>query len=241
MKVVHINPTTTRKVSSLPVTGNYLIPEKDGRFRWAEPNDDWRLYSYTGGSRYLIANIRFDDTDHSPDLWIYSVLKASDERSVDYLNSFKPVKKKIDDLVEDNRIHLDRGRKWFIRQFSPNPDKLGINRFTGLPLNAWRALWRKTISPNEIEIYGMANNQMKIFYSGIEFNTYLNWSDLLFDMKDSSTVKKQGGARWQVSQIVMPWLQQHCHNGFIPFSDYDVMLPEATDEVIYTIDVAGLS
>jgi hypothetical protein len=252
MKVIHVQPNSKRKIKALPVTGNYLIPESNGNFRWAEPNDAWRLYSTTGQQRCLIANLRFDDSEHSPDLWIYSVVKSDEVRpDEDVLRTLKVAHPEaVDGLFDDNRIRLDRSRKWYVRQFVDNPNKTGVRRFTGLPFNAWRAMWRKTISTDDIEIFGLGtmpnnnnsgNNLLKVRYAGLDFNVYMKWTDLLEDVNNSTTLLRHGNSQLRVSQIVMPWMQQHCRGGFIPFSDYDAMIPDEVDEVTYTIDVAGLS
>ena len=146
-----------------------------------------------------------------------------------------------DALIENNRIRLDRSRKWYIRQFVSNDERVGIQRFTGLPLNAWRAMWRRTIPVKDIEIYGMSNNMMKVRYGGLEFNAYLKWKALQEDIKRSKTLMRQGRTEWTLSEVVVPWLEKNCSKGFIPFSDYDLMFPDPTDEVTYMIDMAELS
>lgn len=232
MKIVHVQPNSKRKIKTLPVTGNYLIPESGGNFRWAEPNESWRLYAHTGQKRCFITNIRYDDTEHSPDLWLYSVLKSDEMRSIQTTSEL---------LMENNRFYLDRSRKWYIRQFVENTDRVGVRRFTGLPLNAWRVMWRQNISFDDIEIYGLSNNSMKILYAGLNFNAFLKWPELQKDTAASNTILTQAGVQWKVSTIVMPWLEKNCKGGFYPFSDYDAMMPDDMDEVTYTIDMAELS
>lgn len=245
MNIVHVEPNSKRKINSLPITGNYLIPEKDGTFRWAEPNDAWRLYSYTGGKRCLIANVRYDDSEHSSDLWVYSIVKNADmEPAEDKVGSRTLTKVKSDAearMLESSRIRLDPTRKWYIRQFEPNTERIGIQRFTGLPLRAWREMWRKTIPVADIGIYGLANNQMKVRYAGMDFNAYLRWPELQADIKQSKALMQEGKTEWRLSTIVMPWLEKNCKGGLIPFSDYDVMFPDDIDEVTYTVDVAQIS
>lgn len=181
LHVTHVNPHTKRKIQTLPLSGNYLITESDGRLRWAQPNESWRLYSNAGNQQILITNIRFDDTDHSPDLWLYSSLRA-DER--DAINGRM--------LMEDNRIYLDSTRKWYVRQFCENSNRIGIKRFAGIPLTAWQAMWRRTIALKDIEIYGMTNNQVKMIYEGFEFGVYLKWPELQTDLRASAPVPTNG-------------------------------------------------
>lgn len=229
MKHVYISTDKKRKTRHLPTAGNYLVTESDGRLRWSKPNDGWRVISNSGNQFHLISNIRYDDTEHSPDLWIYSPFKKDDD-GTDRLIA-----------VADNKHYLDRTRKWYIRQFIDNPDRIGIKRFTGLPLNAWQMMWRKSIPLSDLEIYGLPNNQMKVLYAGLKFNVFLKWDDLQTDTGESETLFTRDGVRWFVSQQVMPWLTNNCRGGITLFSDYDSMFIDPTDEFTYNIDVAGLS
>jgi hypothetical protein len=233
MNVIKTKPNSKRKIRSLPITENYLISEKSGMLRWAQPNESWRIFSPTGNQQCIIANIRFDDTDHSPDLWIYSGLKDGDEQ-MDHINQ----RVTYDDIFESNRVHLDRSRRWYIRQFIETPERIGVKRFTGLPFNAWKAMWRRTIPLEDIQIYGLSNNQMKIIYAGLNFNTFLKWPELQADVATSNAFITQKGTMWKLSNHVMPWLLTNCKGGFIPFSDYDTMFPDIQDDITYTIDVA---
>jgi hypothetical protein len=240
MKVVSAKPNSKRKIRSLPITGNYLVRESNGMLRWAEPNDSWRLYAHTGQQRCLIANIRYDDTEHSPDLWIYTILKSEEMKPVREVHRVigREPKPSIEgELIADNRIYLNRSRKWYVRQFLET-ERVGIRRFTGLPLNAFWAMWRRTISLDDIQIYGLSNKQMKIVYAGLNFNVFLKWPELQYDIRESDSFMTQNKVQWIQSQSVMPWLHANCQGGFIPFSDYDVMFPDDMDETTYTIDVA---
>jgi hypothetical protein len=245
MNILHINPHTKKKVMALPVTGNYLIPES-GRLRWAEPNDSWRIMSHSGRQKMLVSNIRYDDTDHSPDLWLYSLLTVDEKDAInnkvvveEYGKEPKPVVESM--LMEGNRVHLDLSRKWYVRQFITNPDRSGISRFAGLPLNAWRLMWRRTIAFEEIEIFGMPSNQMKIMFGGLNFNAFLKWPELQSDFCESLTTTRKDGLRLHLSTTILPWLGKNCREGFVPFSDYETMFPSETDEFIYSVDIAALS
>jgi len=246
MNVKHIDPHTKRKIKTLPVTGNYLISESDGRLRWAEPNLSWRVLSHAGNQRLFVSNIRFDDTDHSPDLWIYSVLSSDENKAIkdrltfeEYGEKPKPFIERM--LMEQNRTHLNRSRKWYVRQFVDNPDRSGIRRFAGIPFNAWRTMWRRTIALEDIEIYGMSNNQMKVIFAGLNFSVFLKWSELQTDLQNSLVATNKGGDHLRVSNRIMPWLIKNCREGIIPFSDYESMFPSEMDEFIYSVDVAAIS
>ena len=245
MNVKHIDPHTKRKIQTLPVTGNYLIPESDGRLRWAEPNLSWRVYSHAGNQRLFVSNIRFDDTDHSPDLWIYSVLSSDENKAIKERQSFeergeepKPFIERM--LMEQNRIHLDQSRKWYIRQFVDSPDRTGIRRFAGIPFNAWKIMWRRTIALEDIEIFGLSNNQMRITFAGITFAVFLKWSELQIDMRHSMLTSRNG-QQVKLSTGIIPWLKENCREGIIPFSDYETMFPSEMDEFIYTVDISAKS
>ena len=237
MNVVHQKPNSRRNVRALPLTSNYLIPDDDGTYRWAKPNNSWRLFSFSGQKRSLITNIQFDESEHSPDLWLYSIIKNDD---MEPTSDTKTRSEAELQLLEGSRIRLDPGRKWYLRQFNPIQGKLAVQKFTGLPLNAWRAMWRRTIPINEIEIYGLANNQMKVRYAGLTFNVYLRWPELQEDVGNTGSFMNQDGTPWRVSERIMPWLEKNCRGGFIPFSDYDTTFPDEEDEVTYTIDMAHM-
>ena len=242
-RVKHISPHTKRKIQTLPITGNYLIPESDGQLCWAEPNDSWRIYANAGNQRMFISNIRFDDTDHSSDLWLYSLLTVDEKKVTNgMLEEYGVPKPAIEStLMEQNRRYLDPSRKWYVRQFVDNPDRAGIKRFAGIPLNAWRCMWRRTIALEDMEIYGLSSNQMRIMFAGLTFNTFLKWPELQSDMDASVVTTQHDGTRLQISQNIMPWLAENCREGIIPFSDYDSMFPDECDEIIYSIDKAGVS
>ena len=246
MNVTHIDPHSKRKIKMLPITGNYLIPETNGRMRWAEPNSSWRMYSHAGRQRMFVSNIRFDDTDHSPDLWLYTVLSSEENKIikervtvVELGEEPQPYMERL--LMEQNRIHLDHTRKWYVRQFVDNPDRSGIRRFAGIPLNAWQTMWRRTIALEDIEIYGMANNQMKIAFAGLTFSAFLRWPELQTDLRESMGTSNKDGKQVKISKRVMPWLTENCRDGIIPFSDYETMFPSEMDEFIYSVDVAAIS
>ncbi len=245
MNVTHIDPHVKRKIKTLPITGNYLIPETNGRMRWAEPNSSWRMYSHAGKQRMFVSNIRFDDTDHSPDLWIYSVLSSDENKTIKDRLTFeefgekpKPYMERL--LMEQNHTHLDPTRKWYVRQFVDNSDRTGIRRFAGIPLNAWLAMWRRTIALEDIEIYGMANNQMKVIFAGLNFSVFLKWPELQIDMRESMGTSNKAGNQVKISTGIIPWLNENCRDGIIPFSDYESMFPSEMDEFIYSVDVAAM-
>jgi len=246
MNVKHIDPHTKRKIKTLPVTGNYLIPESDGRLRWAEPNLSWRVFSHAGNQRLFVSNIKFDDTDHSPDLWIYSVLSSDENKAIKNRLTFeehgeepKPFIERM--LMEQNRICLDQSRKWYVRQFVDNPDRTGIRRFAGIPFNAWRTMWRRTIALEDIEIYGMANNQMKVMFAGLNFSVFLKWPELQYDVRKGVMTTRREGTELRLSKRIIPWMNENCREGIIPFSDYESMFPSEMDEFIYSVDVAAIS
>ncbi len=99
-------------------------------------------------------------------------------------------------------------------------------------------MWRRTISLDDIQIYGLSNNQMKIIYAGLNFNTFMKWPELQRDFKDSDSFMTQSKVQWTQSTSIMPWLNKNCQGGIIPFSDYDVMFTDDMDEKTYTIAVA---
>jgi len=243
MNIVHVLPSAKRKTRALPVTGNYLIPEKDGSLRWAEPNDSWRLLSHTGQKRCLITNIRYDESEHSPDLWLYSIVKESEmDPSDNWPTASRKVKPEAETaMFKNSRITLDRGRKWYIRQFSDTPDKVGIRRFSGLPVNVWRTMWRRVVSVNDIELYGLSSNMVMMKYAGLQCQVYFKWPELENDFGSTTTVFNQEGQQWKVSQKIVPWLEKNCSGGFIPFSDYESMFPNTVDELTYTVDAFEVS
>ena len=229
MNIVKVNVTRNRTVRALPITGNFLVREADGRFKWDQPNDSWTVFAPTGGNRQLITNIRHDDSDHSPDLFLYTNLRKNEHPSSGA------------EIGEDNRLYLDRTRKWFVRQFIP-VDRVGVARFTGLPLNAFHFGWRRAFQMDELQIFGLTSGQMKVFVTAKEFNSefniFLKWQRLQDDMKAATTWTEHNRTKLQKSPIVMPWLHQHCRHGIVPFSDYDQMFVDMEEEVLFLADVA---
>lgn len=231
MNIVHAPTTKNRRIRALPITGNYLVRGGDGMYRWAETNERWRLFSQTGGQKCLITNLRRDDTEHSPDLWLYSNLTQKEIGRMAKEADFRQ------EILEANTIALDRTRKWYVRQFIES-ERIGVKRFTGLPLSAFWDMWRKPIDTSQIQIYGMSNGQMKVLYEEYNFNIFLRWPELQEDVKESGSSIDKGSVRWTVSEKVMPWLHRYCEYGFVPFSDYDVMFEDSQDEFSYIADVA---
>lgn len=232
MKIIHAPVTRNKRIRALPVTGNYLVKDSGGMYRWAETNDRWRLFSPTGGSKCLIANMRRDDTEHSPDLWLYSNLTQKEIEQMGTDTDFLP------ELLKANRDSLDRTRRWYVRQFIASRERMGIQRFTGIPLKAFWDMWRVNIDTTDIQIYGLSNGQMKILYKDYNFNVYLDWPVMQRDMQESKSSINQTNTKWIVSEKVMPWLHKYCERGFIPFADYDLMFQDPEDEFSYIADVA---
>lgn len=194
--------------------------------RWAEPNDSFTMFSNTGGNRQIVTNIRLDDTDHSPDLFLYTNMVSGE------MNEAVTI-------MEDNRVHLNRSRKWYVRQFS-EIDRPGIRRFNGLPLPMFLKWWRKNISATDFSISGLNNKQVRVYLgrpscdTPDRFRLFLKWPELQGDLLDSKILSPE-----KVSMRIIPWLHAHCYKGFIPFSDYDSMFVDAEDEVLYITDLLG--
>ncbi len=232
MNVVHAKTTRNRRIRTLPVTGNFLVREKSGVYRWNEPNDRWRLFSPVGGQKSLVANLRRDDTEHSPDLWLYSNLT---QKEISAMTTEPDLRA---ELLQANSETLDRTRKWYIRQFVKNPERVGIKRFTGLPLNAFFEMWRQPLDTADIQIHGMSNGQMKVQYRDYNFNIYLDWPEMVKDVGNSQSSITIKQTKMKMSEKVMPWLSKYVECGFIPFADYETMFPDAEEEFAYLADVA---
>ena len=235
MKIIHAKTTRNKRIRAIPVTGNFLIRGNDGAYRWSEPNERWRMFSPTGGTKCIITNLRRDDTEHSPDLWLYSNLTQKEVAKI------VPDPNYIADLFADNRLHIDRTRKWYVRQFIESKERIGIKRFTGLPFGAFWDMWRKRMNANDIQIFGMNNQQMKIIYGKHTFNIFLRWQELQNDILNSTSQLNPGKNKQKhlrVSEKVMPWLYKNCEGDFIPFSDYDSIFENVQDEFSYIADVA---
>ena len=236
MNVVHVKKTRNNTIRSIPITGNYLVREKSGMLRWAEPNDSFSMFSNTGGNRQVMTNIRLDDTEHSADLFLYTnVAKKDDEAS---------------DIMKNSRVHLDRTRKWYLRQFV-EIDRPGIRRFTGLPLNVFLQWWRKPMPASHFSLTGLNNDQVRLMFGDYTkatskewFNIFVKWPELQADIENSTpkAAHRKSAMHYRntrESERVVPWLRKHCLSGFIPFSDYDSMFLDAEDEVLYITDLLG--
>ena len=207
-------------IRAMPITGNYLIKDRE-YYIWAERNTRWRIITH-GNRCAMCTNIRRDDTEHSPDLWLYTVLKGGDD------------KKK---LIKGSEISLNEARNWYIRQFIPVPNKAGITRFTGLPLGAWWKLWRKKINIDDVKLFGLGNMRTKMIYRGEASMPFLKWWELSRDFNNSDEFTTVKQTKWYHSTIVIPWLRENCNGGIVLFSDYDSMFPDTMDEFAYTTDI----
>ena len=239
MNVVRMSTKLNRRVAMFPVTGNTLERNAAGQYQWTEPNEQWRTFSHTGGSRCIITNLRADDSEHSPDLWLYSNLTKDEiQRDMGIGGGEKGAVAR--ELIEDNTHQLDRCRRWYVRQFIPNTEKIGIRRFTSVPLKAFFDLWRTPVLMSEVEIFGLNNGQMKFIYGKHEFNAYVSWPELQEDMKNTKERKRDLRRQdWKQSEIVIPWLKKNIEGEVIFFSDYDRMFTDTEDEFSYMADLAG--
>lgn len=232
MNVVHPKKTRNNTIRAIPITGNYLVREKSGMLRWAEPNDSFSAFSNTGGNRQVMTNIRLDDTDHSPDLFLYTNMTKGES---------------LPEIMDESRVHLNRSRKWYLRQFT-EIDRPGIRRFTGLPLNVFLKWWRKSIPASDFSLVGLNSDQMRIVIGNPHledwFRVFVKWPEMQTDLSNSTKqparkkINRPLNNMW-VSTRILPWLHAHCHAGFIPFSDYDSMFVDAEDEVLYLTDLLG--
>lgn len=222
-----------RKIRALPITGNYLERDSSGQLHWAQENDQWSTHAPVGGQRQIITNIRRDNTPHSTDLWLYSNL-TKDENN-DRSNV-------IDDLMEQNRITLDRSRKWYIRQFY-EVDRPGIVRFGGLPLTQFMKIWRQPLDLERLDFFGLSNRQVKFVYGNVVFNLFVKWPEMTKDLGESqgrNYFTMYGKTKVYKSAKVMPWLWRHCRGGFVPFTDQESHFLDFEEEVLYITDVAGI-
>lgn len=224
MQVVHADTTSVNTIRAIPITGNYLVPTDDGTLAWAEPNERWSVHANTGGNRQIVCNIRIDDSDHSPDLFLYSnFTKHEKERGIDRM---------LPKILDQNRLTLDTSREWYIKQFL-HIDRVGPKRFTALPLADFFSLWRAPIDPQDIDLRIMGNGMMKFLYREHEFAVYFVWPELQKDMKVPSEHQPGTGR----SAIVLPWIQKHCRGRLFLFSDYSRVFEDEDDEFLYTADL----
>ena len=232
MNIVHARTTSNRRIRTLPVTGNFLVRETSGMYRWNTPNDRWRLFSPVGGSKSLVTNIRLDDTEHSPDLWLYSNLT---QKEISGLVSDPDSR---GDMLKANELVLDRTRRWYVRQFIRNPERVGIKRFTGLPLNAFFEMWRRPLDVSKMDMVGLSNGQVKMQYKDFTFNVYLDWPELKEDLRESTSSITVKSTKVKLSEKVVPWIKKYVEGDFIPFSDYETMFVDPEEEFSYLADVA---
>lgn len=226
-EIVQHRLTRNHTLKAIKVTGNYLVRQKSGMLRWVQPNDDYKIRQKTGdrnGSSNLevIANIRLDNTPHSPDLFVYTTVKKGENG---------------DDIAEENRVCLKRSRKWYVRQFE-SIDRVGLQRFGRMPLKEFLTIWRKPMDPMQIYLRGCVtrgSSQLK-FASKPSTNPKFDqayplavvWKEL---------IKDSGLRISEESNLVLPWLAKNCRGRIYPFSDYTRMFELHQDEFCYITDL----
>lgn len=213
MEIVVKKITRNITYRAIPVATNHLVRSSSGALHWKRPNNYWASYSNTGGNCQIISNIQFDDSKHSPDLFIYSNVTNKDRRSEE--KPYPHKRNTVSDLAQANRIQIDLTRNWYIKQLT-NIDRVGVQRFTQLPVQAFLKLWRVPLDPKEITIADMRNQLIKFKYQEFEFNMFLKWPE------------------WRTG---LPWLKKHCRGGIFLFSDYTSMFEEQEDEFLYIADI----
>lgn len=219
MEITPVKVTRNNTLRGIPITNRYLIRRGEYEIFWNEYNDQFKFFANTGGNRQVTANVQADESEHSPDLFLYT--------NMGMYENYESERR----IVKANREQIHYGaRNWYIRQLLKS-DRVGPKRFTGLPLRHFFNFWRVPIDPKSIEkIKLLGNNRSKIFFDrGPVFSVYYVWPELEKDMNRSND---------RTSQIVLPWLQKHCKNGIFLFSDYDSMFKDKEEELCYMADIA---
>jgi hypothetical protein len=238
MKIIHTIPSGN--FSLLPITGNFLT-KVDGQYLWNKPNDSWRIVC-DGRTRTMFTNIRKDDTEHSPDLWLYTCLTTS------YTDTT------VKEIMDSSRHSLPK-REWYVRQLVEK-DCVGIRMFSGLPLDVFWELWRKPVSIEELEIYypssqGSHRHYMapltdeeldsyRMIYQRTIMACVFKWEELRRDCEFSNMFSIEGQDKICQSEFILPWIKNNCNQGYIPFSDYESMFADDMDDFAYSADIPGL-
>lgn len=215
------------------------VEERTGMLKWAEPQDAWIAKAPHANELAIVANFRKDDTPHCEDLFVYSNIQKSEKNALNF---------HVEDVMEENRLYLNRTRRWYVRQYMEQPDKAGVRGFVSLPLQTFLQLWRQPIDPRRLYIKSRSSTsgRFNVTYSGAvgEHDNWmsgipmgLRWRDLLMDAKASDDQKSRGVEPCLQNERVLPWLRNHC-SAFYLFSDYQSMFIRGSEEFCYIADLA---
>ena len=206
-----------KTIKGIPITDNFVrfddiyADHENDTFRipWNKPNTDWKV-RHCSGKRTIITNIQYDDSPHSPNLFLYSNLGRNENST-------------LEEIIKDNTEALDGNRNWLVKQMVKSPDRPGIRRFSSLPLGVFMTRWRKKITPDKIIMNGtrLHFNLMKFTLLGPptdqKFNCFMDWPDV------------EEGRLSEVHE----WLKEYCKDGIYLFSDSDSMFDDIELEFAY--------
>lgn len=193
------------------ITDNYL--HQDGEdLVWDQTNDKWKIVTTHEGHQ-IVTNIQFDSTKHKPDLFLYTGVPKGDD---------------VTRVMEQNSERLDLTRSWYIKQMC-EMDRIGVNRFSMLPLDKFLQYWRQPFNPRKIDFstYRYQHGTIRFHYDNVTWPVFMSWPEL--------------GDPTIPNVELVNWVKKSCGRGLYLFSDFDSMFEDEEDEFCYLTDILMFS
>jgi hypothetical protein len=256
MNVIKQSVSRRNTINGIPITGNILrLSANKTDMYWEMPQDSWHSingrtsFSASSTTKTMMANFRFDDSEHSPDLFVYTTIK------VKHINSF----------LEENRHKISLSNPLYnfkVRQHKPM-DRVGIKKFAFLPLYQAIHLWRKPLSTENCMIFKPKTSYKnltedackKILTSSIlslnykEYSFKVNLMTINEDMYKFFINQKNRDKNSYISFESMtgslyPMIEymrrlRNIAKFFYPISDYDSMFEDAEEEFFYITEITN--
>lgn len=204
------------------ITDNYL--HRDGKdMVWDQTNNKWKIITTHNGHQ-IITNIQFDDTEHKPDLFLYTNLHKSDD---------------VDAVMNENSGRLDTSRNWYIKQMC-DMDRIGIKRISELPLDRFLQHWRQPLNPRKMDFstYRYQQGMIRFHYDDTSWPVFIRWLELgkPTPPKVGTPFRNRTRLDYDDDKLVN-WVKKSCGKGIYMFSDFDSMFENEEDEFCYLTDI----
>jgi len=213
-------------IKVMRITDNYLHQD-DEDLVWDQTNDKWKIVTTHEGHQ-IVTNIQLDDTKHKPDLFLYTCIPKGDD---------------VTRAMEQNSERLDLTRNWYIKQMC-EMDRIGVNRFSMLPLDKFLQYWRQPFNPRKIDFstYRYEHGTIRLHYDNVAWAVFVSWPELGDPTPPNvgAPFRNRGKLTYDDNQLVN-WVKKSCGGGLYLFSDFDSMFESEEDEFCYLTDILMFS
>lgn len=219
-------PKHDNALKAIRTTDNFL--HKGNDFVWDQPNDSWKIITTHTGHQ-IITNIQYDNTEHKPDLFLYTNLNKGDYN--------------VSEIMKQNSEKLDMSRSWFIKQLR-GIDRIGVKRFSCLPFDRFIKYWRQPLNPRKIDLtsYRYEKGMVRFHYDEDVYSVLLKWTELGEPTVPSvmSPFRNRSKLTYDDDKL-LNWVKKSCGKGLYIFSDFDSMFEDEEDEFCYVTDILMFS